>query len=81
MKAINKEELINNRFIKFTNVEKTRFKVLQPSKTLALTFHIRTLAILYGVNLLKTIDLVRAEKLANFCLQTKTKEEIINSLY
>ena len=81
MKQITPEDLLNNRFIKFTNDEKTRFKIIYPSKRLAEQWHLKTICILAGVDALRTIDLVRAVKLANFWMENKSKDDVLKIVF
>lgn len=78
MKEITKEDLLENRFIKYSNKEKTRFYVIQPSREKAEKMLKHTLCIFIGVDSLRKRDINGAVKNANYFLKTKTKEDILN---
>lgn len=81
IKEITKEDLLRNRFIVFTNSEKTKFKVKYPTRSQAEKFHKKTLCIFVGVYTLRKRDINGALSNANFFLNRKTKEEILDQFF
>lgn len=78
MREITNNDILENRFIKYTNKEKTRFQIIQPSREKAEKMLKHTLCIFIGVDTLRKRDINGAVKNANHFLKNKTKEDILD---
>ena len=77
MKPITKEDLLTNRFIKWTNKDHTTYRVHKLTKEEALKLQYRTLCIYAGVESLSFRGVEGAVKNANHWLERKTKKDFI----
>lgn len=78
---ITKEDILKNRFIVYTNAEKTKFRIKYPTRERAEKFHIKTLCIFIGVYSLTKRDVNGAVSNANYFLNNKTKEHILDQFF
>lgn len=80
MKAITKEETLNNRFCKF-NKRTNQVMITKPKKEQALKMHKRTICLYIASSGLKFGSVEKATENANNWLNYHTKEEIINLFF
>lgn len=80
MKAITKEETLNNRFCKF-NKRTNQITVTKPTREQALSMRTRTLCLYIASSGLKFRSVEKATENANNWLNCHTKKEIINLFF
>ena len=81
MKPITAEDILVNRFIKFTNKEHTTYRIVKLTKTKAEKLQFRTLCIYAGVETLSFRGIEGAVKNANYWLERKTKKEFLDTWF